>query len=242
MQNKFSLSVAAPCNEKWDSFKASEKGAFCSSCKTTVIDFTIMSEAEILHYFRQKPSQTCGRFRPDQLKVYARKPTPWVPPAPKWIQTGFLGLFFVLAGGTVSATSAAVKEAGEVVQLQGHREEKDLSDRPPHVIKGVVTDEHKEPLPGVNIYLKGTPTGVSTDLDGRFVFPEKLKEGDVLVFHFVGYETREYVVPKNAPAVIEIPMLMLVDIEILGEVAVNELYTPKTSGFRQWWQKVKEVF
>ena len=241
MQNKISLSVASPCNEKWDGFEHSEKGAFCSSCNKSVIDFTKMSEAEILHYFRQKPSYTCGRFRPDQLKVYSRKQAPFVHPAPKWIQTGFLGLFFVLAGGKVSATSTAGKESNEVVQLQDHREERYLSDTPPHIIRGVVTDQYQEPLPGVNIYLKGTSTGVSTDIDGRFVFPEKLKEGDVLVFHFAGFETREYVVPKNAPAVIEIPMLML-EMMLMGEVVVDELYTPKTSGFRQWWQKVKEVF
>lgn len=243
MQNKFSLSVSAPCNEKWEAFKPSEKGAFCGSCNKNVIDFTKMSEAEILHYFRQKPSHTCGRFRPDQLKVYSRKPAPFVHTAPKWIQTGFLGLLFVLAGRPVSATSEAIKDTDEVVQLQNHREERNISDTPLHIIKGLVTDEHQEPLPGVNIYLKGSSTGVSTDIDGRFEFPEKLKEGDVLVFHFIGYETREYVVPKNAPAVIEIPMLMLdLDMVLMGEVAVDELYTPKTSGFQQWWHKVKEVF
>ena len=35
-------------------------------------------------------------------------------------------------------------------------------------IKGVVTDEQGEPVPGASVTLKGTKTGVITDLDGRF--------------------------------------------------------------------------
>jgi len=35
-------------------------------------------------------------------------------------------------------------------------------------ISGVITDASKFPIPGVNILIKGTQKGVSTDLDGKF--------------------------------------------------------------------------
>lgn len=35
-------------------------------------------------------------------------------------------------------------------------------------IQGLVTDEKGEPVPGASVMLKGTKTGVITDLDGSF--------------------------------------------------------------------------
>ena len=47
-------------------------------------------------------------------------------------------------------------------------------------IKGLVSTEDGA-LPGVNIVLQGTRTGVNTDSNGEFTFPVKLKTGDVLI-------------------------------------------------------------
>lgn len=58
-------------------------------------------------------------------------------------------------------------------------------------ITGTVIDESsEEALPGVNIVLKGTTTGTSTDVDGNFELNvENLQ--DTLVTSFVGYQTIE---------------------------------------------------
>lgn len=58
-------------------------------------------------------------------------------------------------------------------------------------VSGTVRDAASgEPLPGVNVVVKGTTLGAATDLDGRYrlVVPSLQ---DTLVFSFVGYETRE---------------------------------------------------
>ena len=54
-------------------------------------------------------------------------------------------------------------------------------------IKGVVTDEQGEPVPGASVTLKGTKTGVITDLDGRFSlnYSSGIKNPQLLV-SFVG--------------------------------------------------------
>jgi len=57
-------------------------------------------------------------------------------------------------------------------------------------IKGVVIDEKGETIPGVNILIKGSSTGTVTDSEGRF-FISDATPNDVLVFSFVGYETKE---------------------------------------------------
>ncbi len=59
-------------------------------------------------------------------------------------------------------------------------------------ISGTVTGEDGMPLPGVNIVIKGTSTGVQTDFDGNYTI--EANKGDALVFSFVGLETVEYVV------------------------------------------------
>ncbi len=55
-------------------------------------------------------------------------------------------------------------------------------------VTGTVTDD-VEPLPGVSILVKGTIKGVETDFDGNYSIV--VKQGDVLVFSFVGMETVE---------------------------------------------------
>lgn len=47
-------------------------------------------------------------------------------------------------------------------------------------IEGVVTDADGEPLVGVNIQVKGTDQGTSTDFDGRFSLDD-ISEDAVLI-------------------------------------------------------------
>lgn len=61
---------------------------------------------------------------------------------------------------------------------------------------GTVVDPafNNEPMIGVNIHLKDRPgVGTTTDMDGKFKI--KASRGDVLLFDFVGFERKEYVVP-----------------------------------------------
>ena len=51
-------------------------------------------------------------------------------------------------------------------------------------IKGVVTDNNKETLPGASITIKGTTTGTLTNIDGAYTI--KAKKGDVLVYSLMG--------------------------------------------------------
>ena len=59
-------------------------------------------------------------------------------------------------------------------------------------VSGKVTDDTGETLPGVNVVIKGSTTGATTDLDGNYRL--QVNDGDVLVFSFVGFETQEVAV------------------------------------------------
>ena len=56
-------------------------------------------------------------------------------------------------------------------------------------VSGVVTDASGSPLPAVNVVVKGTTTGVSTDFDGNYTITAA--NGQVLVFSSLGFETQE---------------------------------------------------
>ena len=66
--NKMILSIHEPCKQAWDAMTETEKGRFCSSCSKTVIDFTAMTDAQLINYFlEQKKQEVCGRVMTDQL-------------------------------------------------------------------------------------------------------------------------------------------------------------------------------
>ncbi|WP_353779705.1 SusC/RagA family TonB-linked outer membrane protein [Winogradskyella sp. 3972H.M.0a.05] len=57
-------------------------------------------------------------------------------------------------------------------------------------VSGTVTDEANGlPLPGVNVIVKGTTNGASTDFDGKYTI--NLNQGDVVVFSYLGYKNME---------------------------------------------------
>ena len=60
------ISIQSPCHENWSEMTPNEQGRHCQICAKTVHDFTQMSDAGILHFFRQN-SNVCGKFQVTQL-------------------------------------------------------------------------------------------------------------------------------------------------------------------------------
>ncbi|WP_179343544.1 SusC/RagA family TonB-linked outer membrane protein [Winogradskyella ursingii] len=59
-------------------------------------------------------------------------------------------------------------------------------------VSGTVTDKaNAMPLPGVNVIIKGTSRGTSTDFDGNYSI--ELNEGETLVVSYIGYTKQEIV-------------------------------------------------
>ena len=62
-----------------------------------------------------------------------------------------------------------------------------------NTVSGTISDENGEPIPGVNITIKGTITGTVTDVNGQYKINVPNNEA-VLVFSFIGYTSQEIVV------------------------------------------------
>jgi len=88
------------------------------------------------------------------------------------------------------------------------------------IVTGQVTDEKGVPLPGVSVVIKGTNTGVATDIDGEY-FIEIEKDEDTLIFSFVGMISQE--VKYTGQVVLNI--VLTEDTAALGEVVVTGYQT-----------------
>ncbi|MFD1469817.1 SusC/RagA family TonB-linked outer membrane protein [Hymenobacter caeli] len=100
-------------------------------------------------------------------------------------------------------------------------------------VGGVVTDDQRQPLPGVSVLVKGTTRGTSTDTDGRFVL--NASPGEVLTFSFVGTATQEITVAGQKTFAIS----LATDAKQLNEVVVTALGVKKET--RKIGYAVQEV-
>lgn len=90
-------------------------------------------------------------------------------------------------------------------------------------VSGTVTDSNSnQPLPGVNILVKDTSKGTTSDFDGNFSIND-VSVNSVLVFSYLGYVTQEYVVKNNSP----VSIIMIEDAAALDEVVVIGYGTQK---------------
>ncbi|WP_321478424.1 TonB-dependent receptor [uncultured Bacteroides sp.] len=82
-------------------------------------------------------------------------------------------------------------------------------------IKGVIVNgQDSEPLPGVNVLLKGTSNGTITDLDGQFVLD--VPSNGILLISYVGYKNQEIAIKGNK----SFRIVLQEDTEALNEVVV----------------------
>jgi TonB-linked SusC/RagA family outer membrane protein len=85
----------------------------------------------------------------------------------------------------------------------------------------VIGSDDKQPIPGVTVVQKGTNNGTITDIEGKYSI--SLPVGSKLVFSYVGFETQEFQITKDAV----IDVIMSPKIEQLDELVVIGYGTKK---------------
>ncbi|MHA4808983.1 T9SS type A sorting domain-containing protein [Flavitalea flava] len=77
MNPNFQLKLVTPCDKSWNSMHPEENGRFCGSCNKTVVDFTGMSDRELITHLARAGQNVCGRLAPDQLnRAFLLQPEP----------------------------------------------------------------------------------------------------------------------------------------------------------------------
>jgi hypothetical protein len=225
-----SINIPSPCSQNWSGFTSTVDGAFCPSCNKNVVDLTAMSDAAVTELVGRTRGNLCVRAHRDQLKANVL-PAIHIRPGLTFLRAGIIGLL-LLAGGSTFAQDPGNKPKVENAQTAATT----------FWIKGVVkADDDGTPLVGASVYVKGTTVGMLAGSNGEFAFTEPLREGDVVVFSFIGYKTREHVVSRDSGTTLEIKMVVD-DLTVLGALSSNEIYTKNPSRIGRFWTKVKNIF
>ena len=95
---------------------------------------------------------------------------------------------------------------------------------PAMIVHGTVTDENNDPLPGVNVMIKGSDEGVITGIDGTYRIPLDDSNAE-LVFSFIGMNPVD--IPVASKDAIDVKMEE--DISQLSEVVVVGYTSPQES-------------
>lgn len=117
-----------------------------------------------------------------------------------------VGLMLVFAASTVSSAYAVGPHATNVVTSQQEG-----------VCKGVIVDNHGDPVTGASVVVKGTQRGGTSNVDGEFSL-SGVKSGDVIRVSFLGYQTVEQTYTGGT-----MKFVLNEDAATVGEVVVTAL-------------------
>lgn len=101
-------------------------------------------------------------------------------------------------------------------------------------VKGQVLDNLGEPLPGVNVMVKGTMTGIITDVDGNYEIVAPYSKAS-LVFSYVGYQPQEISLSGKHT----LNVTLVEDTKALEEVVVVGYVTQKKRLSQVLWQLLR---
>lgn len=235
----FHLTIKSPCSEKWESFEKNGNTGFCSSCQKNVIDFTKYSDHDIIEFFNKNNRNACGMFRTDQLKRYS-------PPKKK---RDFSTALAFLTAGILTVSNPTESKATAAITVINNNGINNIypvrlstapsQDKAWTEIKGVVIDEDKAIVAGVNVVIKGTTYGTTTDSEGNFSLSYQ-SDGEtvVLVFSYIGLEPLEKEVKLSAGVVNTGTTMLRWDVVSLGGYeCVYPWYSP-----RRWWSGIRNLF
>ena len=88
-------------------------------------------------------------------------------------------------------------------------------------VSGVVKDTNGEPLIGASVLVKGTSTGVSTDIDGKFVL--NCAPNATLVVSYVGYKNKEVKASNAKNIVLESTAAALDEVVVTAEFGLKRV-------------------
>jgi CarboxypepD_reg-like domain/Secretion system C-terminal sorting domain len=222
---KIQLSIPAPCHQNWQHMSPTEQGRFCNACAKEVIDFSAMSDSEVLNFFTAATSKNvCGRTYPDQLDRIIQPPVPakkiWY-----WNYVAMLLLFFSKSTETKAQIKGKIAVAPKPVpvyqQVMGIVALPTSSKPINQKIEGRIIDEKGNGIAFASIKIANKNTGTQADKNGYFTILAN-KNNDELECSAVGFEKSTIKLSTFSDATIVLKMLvhqMMGDIVMVGGIS-----------------------
>lgn len=180
---KLQLSIPEPCHQDWNDMSPNEQGRFCGSCAKTVIDFSAMTDTQLILYFENlKNENVCGRVYPDQLN---RSISTMQAPRKKiiWYWQYLIAFFMMFGKGQQAKAQGKIvlpttqqpdttKETPETVHIiMGGMRRRPLPPKTKAIAATLpqyfITDEKQQPIAGASVQLLPQGTWLVSDSNGR---------------------------------------------------------------------------
>jgi hypothetical protein len=208
-----------------------------------VVDFSLMTDQQVLAYISKASGGICGRFAEPQLNremvIKKGRKLTWF----KYVMHVIIPALLVMnrssaqqskiVGDTIVCATPILKSEHEVIRVRvGGISVSPKTKHSPVIIDGKVTDEKGEAVGGATIRIKGIGQGTSTDAHGLF----KLKMPDTnkvtLIASCVGFAMKEMHVDLNTTITDTFKIEMSMNYITMGDVYVVEKKRIKTDTLR----------
>ncbi len=158
------LQIPQPCSKDWDLMIPQGDGRFCNSCQHTVVDFSNMTDNELLSYLQKNPFTHCVHVRNNQLN----RTLTWS----KQVRQKFLlvkakmaaMLLFLLSP---NAIFSKVSSSHTIQTEQALQTETDTSLA--IMLSGLILNQEEIPFSGVKVLFDDVLVA-TTNSDGKFSF------------------------------------------------------------------------
>jgi hypothetical protein len=156
MKTNIQMEIPVPCHEDWNHMIPTAEGRFCNHCEKVVVDFSTMSDKEVLNYFQHHSGRICGRVSSAQLKK------PDIKPLNRRLR--FFLYVFALSFLLHSTEPLFAQDSTTDSTLTTHSVSS--------IVKGKVIDDKNQPLDFATVQLLKNDVVVGrscSDLNGRFI-------------------------------------------------------------------------
>ncbi len=183
------INIENPCHENWDNMLQEEKGKFCNACQKTVVDFSKMTNEQIINFLNHTNERVCGRIAKHQhntpISNYVPNKTPFFN---KYV-AGFLmalGFYSPSNSQTLKAPTESHKMVGEIALKPAVPSDKKLT------INGrVIDNKTKKVIQNALVSIAGSDITTTTDKHGNYTLsiPARLQNASLeLIISCLGYE------------------------------------------------------
>lgn len=228
MQRINHISIPKPCHEQWQNMTPDGAGRYCQSCAKTVVDFTVMTNDEVLRYFKEY-DQLCGRFEESQLRYINRELQQQYKPVFSLKRLSLAAsLLLTLPVGKVMAQTAGITQADTAKSAIARTSGSDF------VIHGTIIDSLHNVIPGATINIKGTEISAVSGIFGEFTLHAP-PNADTLEVHFMGYKTLD--VKLNPEVQQSLRLIMFDDPSVVSQqIVVGGAYVRRPFLSRVWYR------
>ena len=231
MKNETYVQINKPCHEDWAQMTPEDQGRFCAHCNKSVIDFSLMTDNQILSHLNKSNTNLCGRFHSEQLL----RPLVETQLEPKKNWRYWLASISALFLLTNKSTAQLVKGNNDPINtlvtpkdsLRVMKGKVVASHTTNEFLKGIVVDSAGKPMNGACIRVKGDCRIITSDYKGRFnLNTTDLSDTFTIVVSYIGHETQKILINKGILKEVTVSMKQISD-TFMGDIRIVRRKIPK---------------